>query len=169
MRGWMLIVGLGMALAGCGAVAGASEGVAGDAAGGKASKASWSTFGATFDASAPVVPVKDVLDAPAAYVGKSVTVQGAVADVCQKAGCWMVLGDGARTIRVRMADHAFSVEKQGAGWTAQVQGEVVAKPLDAAMVEHLRSESAKPDAMPEAAAASGTVYELVASAVRMKP
>jgi hypothetical protein len=81
----------------------------------------------------------------------------------------MVLGDGARTIRVRMADHAFSVEKQGAGWTAQVQGEVVAKPLDAAMVEHLRSESAKPDAMPEAAAASGTVYELVASAVRMKP
>lgn len=169
MRAWMLIAGLGVSLAACGATAGASEGIDGEAAGGKAAKASWSTFGGTFDASAPVVPIKDVLDAPANFVGKPLTVQGTVADVCQKAGCWMVLGDGARTLRVRMADHAFSVEKQGTGWTAQVQGEVVAKPLDAAMVEHLRSESGKPEAMPEVAATGGTVYELVATAVRMKP
>jgi len=136
---------------------------------GKATKPVWATFGAAFDAAASVVPVTAVLDSPATFEGKEVTVEGAVADVCQKAGCWMVLGDGARTIRVRMADHAFSVEKQGAGWTAQVQGKLVAKPLDAAMVEHFKSESAKPEVMPESGVAGGVVYELVATSVRMKP
>ena len=49
-------------------------------------------FGAPF-AIEKVIPAKDVFADPTGFVGKTVRVEGNVRDVCQKMGCWMVIGE----------------------------------------------------------------------------
>lgn len=129
--------------------------------------AGWAHYGAPFTA-AVTVSAAELLADPAKYAGQTVQVTGRVADVCTKAGCWMVVAEGDRSMRVLMKDHAFSVDKQGAGSDAKVEGVVEAKELDPATVKHFEEESAKPEAMPERGVQSGVIYQLVASGVAMK-
>lgn len=127
----------------------------------------WVASGAAFPADGAVIPVSQVLDAPATFAGKTVTVEGEIADVCQKKGCWMVMGDGKRTIRVTMKDHAFGIDMNSTGGKAQVFGELVAKAVDPKTVAHYASEAAKPELVPEKAGATEN-YELIASSVRVR-
>lgn len=133
-----------------------------------APEVAWSTYGADVTMS-EVTPVATVLDTPDQFVGKTVLVEGQVADVCQKAGCWMVVSDGKRTMRMTMKDHAFSVAKDGTGATCRVEGQVVAKAVDPKTVAHFKGESARPDVAPEAERTGAAMtYELVASGVQLK-
>lgn len=134
-----------------------------------AEDAAWDVYGEGVNIET-VVAAKTVLDDPASFVGTDLVVEGELADVCQKKGCWSVITDGTRSMRVMMKDHAFGIDMQGTGRTGQFQGQVVGKGIDPATVEHFKSESAKPEAMPEAALpADATVtYELVASGVRLR-
>jgi len=127
----------------------------------------WVASGAAFPADGAVIPVSQMLDAPATFAGKTVTVEGEIADVCQKKGCWMVMGDGKRTIRVTMKDHAFGIDMNSTGGKAQVFGELVAKAVDPKTVAHYASEAAKPELVPEKAGATEN-YELIASSVRVR-
>lgn len=135
----------------------------------EAPKDGWETFGTQLGVS-EVVTAKALLDEPTKFVGKSLTVTGEVSDVCQKAGCWMVVSDGAeRSMRVRMKDHGFAVAKDCAGAQTRVQGEVVEKRISKKEVDHFAGEAAKPEVMPEKGLAPDTVtYELIASAVQIK-
>jgi len=128
--------------------------------------AGWAHYGAPF-AATQTVSAATLLADPAKYAGQTVQVTGRVVDVCSKAGCWMVVAEGDRSMRVLMKDHAFSVDKQGAGSDCKVEGVVEAKEIDPATVQHFAEESAKPEAMPEKGA-SGVIYQLVASGVEMK-
>ena len=128
----------------------------------------WSTFGAPVTGRTEV-PARELLAEPAAFVGKELVVTGRVADVCSKAGCWMVIAEGDQTMRVRMKDHGFSVAKDGAGSDCRVQGTVVAIEVDPETVAHFEGESRKPGLMPEKRAEGGMVYELVASGVALRP
>ena len=129
--------------------------------------ATWQAYGGDVATSEPV-SAKTVLDSPDTYVDQAVLVEGEVADVCQKAGCWMVVTDGTqRTMRVRMKDHDFSVPKDCSGKTARITGTVVAKEIDPKDVAHFEGESAKPEVMPEKGK-TGTTYELIASAVQIQ-
>ena len=102
----------------------------------------WTAYGTPFSTETTVTPAATLLASPADFVGKSVRVEGRVADVCQKMGCWMVIADGDQSMRVLMKDHAFAVDKQGASRTCQIDGIVEAKPIDPKTVEHFESESA---------------------------
>lgn len=117
-----------------------------------------------------VITADALLATPGDFDGKTVRVRGRVADVCQKAGCWMVLthdtAEGSRTMRIRMKDHGFSVAKDCTGSFAVVEGQVVGKEVDAAETAHFASESNKPEMMPENDAKR--VYEIVATAVRIE-
>ena len=124
----------------------------------------WTHFG-TEPTLTDSVKLRDFLDAPAGHVGKQILVEGNVVDVCQKAGCWMILSDGANQIRVVMKDHSFSVNKQGTGAWARVQGHLEAIDLDPETVSHLEGESQRPDLMPEK---TGVEYQMVATAVSME-
>ena len=127
----------------------------------------WSHFGAEFATSeSDVVQASALFEDPAKYEGKTIRVEGRVADVCQKAGCWMVIAEGEKTMRVLMKDHDFSVAKDGAGSTCQIEGLVESKVVDKATVEHFASESAKPELIPETA--DEKTYQLVASGVAFK-
>ncbi len=57
-----------------------------------------------------VIAISKVAANPEKYKGKQVTLKGTVADVCQKAGCWMVLTDGKNEIRI-LTNHEFFLPK----------------------------------------------------------
>lgn len=130
-----------------------------------AAGADWKTFGTAFTVSA-ATPVKDLLDAPQGSVGKVVRIEGTIVDTCQKKGCWMVMSDGARQIRVMTKDHAFGVDTNSTGLWADVEGTVIEKAHDAEEAAHLASEAARPELMPEKAGAP--TYQLVATAIRTR-
>ena len=126
-------------------------------------------FGAAFTTE-QVLPVATLLADPASYVDRTLRIEGRVADVCQKAGCWMVLTDGERSVRILMKDHSFAVAKDAAGSIAQVEGVLTAKTVDPEEAAHFESESANREAIPEAdAEPGGLIYELIASAVALSP
>ncbi len=131
-----------------------------------AGEADWAAHEAEFQGA---VALGKVLDDPKAHAG-AVVIEGKVSDVCQKKGCWTVLSDGARTLRITMKDHAFGIPKDASGATAQFKGELVAKPLDPKTVAHYASEAGNPDAMPEKGLPAGATetWELVASSARLK-
>jgi hypothetical protein len=127
--------------------------------------ADWTAWGAPFAVDA-VTPVSDFFKDPASFTGKTVRLSGPVVDVCQKAGCWMVLADGANTMRVTVKEHGFAVAKDGAGALCEAEGTVVAEVVPKETVAHFAGESANAAAIPEKA--GQTSYSLVATAVRMK-
>lgn len=128
------------------------------------SEITWSHFG-TEPTLTESVKVKAFLDAPAQYDGKEVLLEGNVVDVCQKAGCWMVMSDGDRQIRVTMKDHGFAVDKQGAGSWAKVQGTVQQVEIKADVTAHFEGESNRPDLLPEK---EGQVFQISATGVSLQ-
>lgn len=127
--------------------------------------AAWKNFGSPFTVGA-AVPVKAVLDAPAESVGKVVRIEGTIVDTCQKKGCWLVMSDGARQIRVMTKDHAFGVDTNSTGLWADVEGTLIEKPHDAEEAAHIASEAARPELMPEKAGQS--TFQLVATSIRTR-
>lgn len=168
MRSLALSLCAALALAGC------STAVAHDDGHGKTSATAtqttdgWTAYGAPFSGTQTVVPATELLADPSAHVGKPLRVEGRVATVCQKAGCWMVIAEGEQSMRVLMKDHAFAVDKQGAGSTCQVDGVIVAKQVDPKTVAHFESETEEGALIPEKQAKSDVVYQMVADGVRFK-
>jgi hypothetical protein len=76
-----------------------------------------------------------------ANVGKTLAVQGPAAEVCQNKGCWMVLTEGARSIRVTFKDYGFFVPKDIAGKTVLVEGVLSRRLLSADEAKHYDEES----------------------------
>ena len=111
---------------------------------------------------------RQFFETPDAFEGKTVRLQGRVTDVCQKAGCWMVMTDDTNHLRITMKDHAFAVDKQGAGSDCIVEGIVKSKAVDPAEVAHFKSESTEGAVIPEEQATSDKTWELVASGVKMR-
>jgi hypothetical protein len=81
---------------------------------------------------AETTAVADILDRPESYVGRTVAVEGEVADVCQAAGCWLELraADGPRTLKVKVEDGVMVFPKDSRGKRARAQGEVERLDLD---------------------------------------
>lgn len=66
---------------------------------------------------AAATPIADILKDPAAFQGKTVRVEGRIADVCPKRGCWMELaGENAgekMRFKVEDGDMVFPMEAKG--------------------------------------------------------
>jgi hypothetical protein len=125
------------------------------------SEITWTHFGEQFTLT-DSIKVVDLLAEPAPHVDKELLVEGTVLDVCQKAGCWMVIAAGDKNIRVTVKEHGFAVAKDGAGQWARIQGTLKALEVDQKTVEHFEGESAKPEVMPEK---QGQTYQLIATGV----
>ncbi len=75
--------------------------------------------------SAPaVVKLSELMSNPAAYVGKTVRIEGLVTDVCPKRGCWMtVAGDKEfQEIRIKVDDGVIVFPLSAKGKRADVEG-----------------------------------------------
>lgn len=128
----------------------------------------WTHFGNPFTITETPITSVDLLKDPSKYDGSTVMVEGKVADVCQKAGCWLVLAEGDKSIRIRTKAHAFLVAKDGTGKTAKIEGLVRSHKVDPKRVAHYESESVNKEVIPEKQAGTEIVYELVATGVAFK-
>jgi hypothetical protein len=128
----------------------------------------WTHYGEKFTLSDTPIASTELLKNPAQYDGKTIIVEGRVADVCQKAGCWLVLAEGDKSIRVRTKAHRFVVAKDGSGKTARIEGLIKSTKVDAKMVAHFESESVNKEIIPEKQAGTDIVFELIASSVAFK-
>jgi hypothetical protein len=128
----------------------------------------WTHFGNPFTVTDSPVSSVDLLKDPSQFNGKTVMVEGRIADVCQKAGCWLVLAEGDKSIRIRTKAHRFFVAKDSAGKTAKIEGLVKSHKVDAQKVAHYESESSEGAVIPEKQAKSDMVFELIASGVSIK-
>lgn len=126
----------------------------------------WTHYGSPFSLT-EALTAAELLGEPQKFVDQNVLVEGRVTDVCQKAGCWMVITDDTTTMRVLMKDHGFAVDKAGTGATCRIEGTLVAREIDPEFVAHLESESQNIADMPEKQAEGNMVYELNATGVSM--
>ena len=73
-------------------------------------------FGETVDKTV-VIPVSQLLQQPANYLDKEVTISGTVDSVCSKQGCWMKFSTDDATlpfrIKVRDGDMVFPLSAKG--------------------------------------------------------
>lgn len=69
--------------------------------------------------------ISSILENPESYVGKRVLVKGAIVDVCEKRGCWMMIaGDKPfETIRIKVKDGEIVFPMTAKGKTALAEGE----------------------------------------------
>jgi hypothetical protein len=85
------------------------------------------------------VSLAKVLTAPDKYAGRMVRVEGVIVRSCKMEGCWAELAPNkdARSVRVRMKDHAFFIPLQSAGAYARAEGVFKVKNLSKAEVDHM--------------------------------
>lgn len=114
-----------------------------------------------------VHPANTFLGSEADFVGQTVRVEGTAADVCQKAGCWIVLSDGDKTLRVTTKAHSFFVDKQGAGKKCEVEGVVISREKDPERTAHFESEAGENAPIPENEVEGNVYYELEATGIRL--
>jgi len=95
------------------------------------------------------VPVQAVVAEREAYLGRSVKIEGTVAEVCQMAGCWLTLqtGDG-NNIRILVArnedgNYAFTVPKDISGRRVVVQGILAEETLLEGAQRHLAEDAGR--------------------------
>jgi hypothetical protein len=119
--------------------------------------------GATIGKSKKVSLAK-ILDNPSKYADKMVRVEGVIVRSCRMEGCWMELAPAkdAKSVRVKMKDHAFFIPLDAAGATARAEGVFTVKTLSKEQVKHMIEEDG---AKFENINADGTVTEISFEAV----
>lgn len=126
-------------------------------------------FGEPF-ATDDALPVQTVAATPADYTGRTILIEGTVAEVCQAAGCWLTLqvpgGDNIRIVVPRDDDGAyvFTVAKDLSGRRAVVQGTLAEAQLSEHDQHHM-AEDAGHDAAHHEAPAPKPELQLTASGV----
>ena len=80
------------------------------------------------------------------YGGSTVCVQGEVKEVCQKMGCWMMIGEGSQAVRVRFTASAqctdgFFVPRNAAGHDALVYGVLNREDIPESMARHYAEDA----------------------------
>ena len=98
------------------------------------------TFGKALTG-APKVALAELQKNPDKWNGKTIQTEGAVSAVCQMKGCWMSLGEGARTVRITFKDYGFFVPKDAAGSTVTVEGVFSVKTIPEATAKHYAGET----------------------------
>ena len=80
--------------------------------------------GAPISATTKKVSLAKIMANPAKYAGKTVHVEGVIVRSCKMEGCWMELAPSkaAKSVRVKMKDHAFFIPLDAAGMKAKAEG-----------------------------------------------
>ena len=105
------------------------------------------------------VSLEKALKDPAKFTGKTVLVEGVIVRSCKMEGCWAELAPSkdAKSVRVKMKDHAFFIPLDSAGALARAEGVFAVKTLSKAQVDHMIDEDG---AKFDSRNADGTVTEV---------
>jgi hypothetical protein len=109
-----------------------------------------------------------VLHHPELYDGKTVLVEGTIAEVCPIKGCWLKVVDGERSMHVGFKDYAFFVPKDSAGRTVRLHGVVAVRDMPVDEARHYLEDAGRHE---DAAKITEPVRELtmVADGVLLYP
>lgn len=85
------------------------------------------------------VSLAKVMSNPQKYAGKKIIVEGVIVRSCKTEGCWLELAPSkdAKSVRVKMKDHAFFIPLNSAGAFARVEGVLTIKTLSKEEVRHM--------------------------------
>ena len=88
------------------------------------------------------VSLSKVLENPSKYANQAVRVEGVIVRSCKMEGCWMELApkQDAKSVRVKMKDHAFFIPLESAGAFAKAEGVFTVKTLTKEEVKHMVEE-----------------------------
>ena len=84
--------------------------------------------------------LQQALEQPAKYQDQQVLLEGKISDVCQMKGCWLMLSDGQRSVRIKFEGYSFFVPKDSRGKKVRAQGRLVQETLSAEMAHHYAAE-----------------------------
>jgi len=93
----------------------------------------------------PEVKLTDVIKDSKEFIGKTVIIEGSIAEVCQKKGCWMKVlpEEGESGVRVTFKDYGFFVPMDSMGMRAKMEGEFHLKTWSKEDADHLEGEGAQ--------------------------
>jgi uncharacterized protein DUF4920 len=86
------------------------------------------------------VSLQEALQQPAKYQNQKVLLEGKISDVCQMKGCWLMLSDGERAIRIKFQGYSFFVPKNSRGKKARAEGRLIQETLSEDMARHYAGE-----------------------------
>ena len=87
--------------------------------------------------------LQEALQQPAKYQNQKVLLEGKISDVCQMKGCWLMLSDGERAIRIKFENYSFFVPKDSHGKKVRAEGRLVQETLSEDMARHYAAEESR--------------------------
>ena len=129
-----------------------------------ASSTKSASWGAAPTMSGEPTPLAKALEG--AKGGSTVLVTATAAQVCEKKGCWVVLQDGEKSVRVTMKDYGFFLPKDVVGKTLVVEGTLAEKVVTEKERRHYAEDAGKSKAEIAKIEGDETSWSLVASSIR---
>jgi len=86
------------------------------------------------------VSLQEALAQPGKYQNQKVLLEGKISDVCQMKGCWVMLSDGERAIRIKFENYSFFVPKDSRGKKVRAEGRLIQETLSEDMARHYAAE-----------------------------
>src|SRR5262249_23077067 len=111
--------------------------------------------------------VTEVVEQIDKYDNKEVLVEGSIRDVCQNKGCWLIVSDGKKSMRVTFENYGFFVPKDSQSKKVALQGVFKRATLSEAKARHYNSEEKTPTVTPEDIKGPQNVITMVASGVKI--
>jgi hypothetical protein len=84
--------------------------------------------------------LQEAIRQPAKYQNQRVLLEGKISDVCQMKGCWLMLSDGERAIRIKFEGYSFFVPKDSKGKKVRAEGRLSQETLSEEMARHYAAE-----------------------------
>lgn len=123
----------------------------------------YTTFGAPSKLQGNPLNLSEALQP--ANLNKPIRAEAKVTEVCQNKGCWMILTDDERFVRVTFKDYGFFVPKDLAGKTVIVEGIISEKILPQAQARHWAQDAGKSQAEVEKIVGDRKEWTMVAETV----
>lgn len=100
--------------------------------------------------------------------GKTVAIAGTISDVCTNKGCWLIMTDGTKQLRVQFEGYSFFVPWDAKGKKIKAQGVVKMKAIDEKAAKHWAEEQSNPEVKPESIKGTQNMYILTATGVAIE-
>ncbi len=127
----------------------------------------WNYYGAEITKN-DVITVSRAVEQIENLIDQPVVVRGTIKQVCQTRGCWMVVEEEGKTVRVRFADYGFFVPWESAGKEARMQGALNIQTVSEEQARHWAEEADDPEVKPEDIHGDQEVIRLMATGVAIK-
>lgn len=91
---------------------------------------------------APLITVAEAHAQSTTLDGKHVKLSGEVSQVCQNSGCWFILKEGDKNVRITSKGYKYFVPADAPGMKATVEGVLAVKTLDIKAAQHYEDDAA---------------------------